>query len=126
MKNIKIQLGTLEVIARLNGSATAGRIWDALPLESLTSLWGDEIYFPIPVKCKIEEGFAKDVVDIGDIAYWPEGKCFCIFFGQTPVSKPGEIRPASAVNLIGKIEGNWEPLKKVKENEKVIIKELKE
>ena len=123
-KNIVIRLGELHINARLNGSATAGKIWDALPLKSFTSLWGDEIYFQIPVKAKLEDGFAKEAVEIGDIGYWPEGKCFCIFFGPTPVSKPGEIRPASQVNLIGKIEGDWQELKKVKQDEEVFIEEL--
>ena len=110
MKNILIKLGDLKITAVLNGSETAGKIWDALPIKSFTSTWGDEVYFQIPVKAKIESGFAKEVVEIGEIGFWPEGSCFCIFFGETPVSKPGEIRPASAVNIIGKIEGDWEDL----------------
>ncbi|MFA6379047.1 MAG: cyclophilin-like fold protein, partial [Candidatus Omnitrophota bacterium] len=87
--------------------------------------WGDEVYFQIPVKAKIEKGFSAETVEIGDLGYWPEGQCFCIFFGPTPVSKPGEIRPASTVNIIGKIEGDWQALKTVHENQKVINKEDK-
>ena len=124
-KNIKITFGSLSVIARLNGSATAGRIWDALPIKSFTSLWGDEIYFQIPVTAKLEDGFAKELVEIGDLGYWPQGECFCVFFGPTPVSRRGEIRPASSVNVIGKIEGGHMPLKTVKQDENVVIEELK-
>ena len=124
MKNIRITLRDLKINARLNGSATAGKIWDSLPLKSFTSTWGEEIYFQIPVKAKLEDGFSKETVEIGDLGYWPEGKCFCIFFGPTPMSKPGEIRPASQVNVIGKIEGDWELLKKIKQDEKVYIEEL--
>ena len=123
-KNIKITLGTLEVIAKLNGSSTAGKLWDALPIKSFVSLWGNEVYFQIPVKAKLEDGFAKETVEMGDVGYWPQGQCFCIFFGATPVSKPGEIRPASAVNVIGKIEGDWQILKTVKQDERVTIEEL--
>lgn len=126
MKNIVIKIGDLQINGTLNGSATAGKVWDALPIKSFTSTWGDEIYFQIPVKAKLEDGFAQEVVEIGDLGYWVEGECFCIFFGQTPVSKPGEIRPASAVNIIGKIEGDWQALKKVKEDETVVVEELKE
>ena len=125
MKNIVIDIDSLQVRAKLNGSQTAGQIWDALPMESFTSTWGDEVYFQIPVKAKIEKGFSAETVEIGDLGYWPEGQCFCIFFGPTPVSKPGEIRPASTVNIIGKIEGDWQALKTVQENQKVIIKEDK-
>jgi hypothetical protein len=49
---------------------------------------------------------ATPVVHVGDLGYWPPGKAFCIFFGLTPASVPGEIRPASAVNLVGRITGD--------------------
>ena len=121
MKNIVIKIGDVNINARLNGSSTAGRIWDALPIKSFTSLWGEEIYFQIPVKTKLEEGFAQETVKLGDMAFWPEGSCLCLFFGPTPVSKPGEIRPASKVNVIGEIEGDFKVLKSVKEDEEVVI-----
>ena len=127
MKRIKIKISnSLELNAQLNGSETAGKIWDSLPLKSKTSTWGDEIYFPIPVKAKIEDGFAQDVVEIGDLGFWPEGDAFCIFYGMTPVSKPGEIRPASTVNIIGKLESDWEQLKGVKQDEDIVIEEIKD
>jgi len=121
MKNIVIKVGGLNINARLNGSATAGKIWDTLPIKSFTSLWGEEIYFQIPVKAKLEEGFAQETVKLGDIAFWPEGSCFCLFFGSTPISKPGEIRPASKVNVVGEIEGDLKILKSVKEDETVVM-----
>mgnify|MGYP002344134257 FL=1 len=120
-----IDIDNLQIRAKLNGSQTAGQVWDALPITSFTSLWGDEVYFQIPVKAEIEKGFSSETAEIGDLGYWPEGQCFCIFFGPTPVSKPGEIRPASAVNLIGKMETDWQALKTVRENQKVIMKEDK-
>jgi len=125
MKRIKILIGdTLVLTAQLNGSNTAGQIWDALPIKSVTSTWGDEIYFPIQIKAAIEDGFAQETVEIGDLGYWPEGDCFCIFFGATPVSKPGEIRPASSVNVVGRLESDWEQLKTVQPDEKITIEEL--
>ncbi|MCX5681647.1 MAG: cyclophilin-like fold protein [Candidatus Omnitrophica bacterium] len=123
MKNIVIAIDNVKIRAKLNGSETAGQIWDALPIQSFTSIWGDEIYFQIPIKKNIEKGFSAETVEIGDLGYWPEGQCFCIFFGPTPISKPGEIRPASAVNIVGKIEGEWQALRAVQENQNVIIKE---
>ena len=44
-------------------------------------------------------------VDVGDLAYWPPGRAFCIFFGPTPVSRGTACRPASPVNVVGKIVG---------------------
>ncbi len=124
MKSILIKIGDCQFKARLNASASAGKIWDALPIKSFTSRWGEEIYFQIPVNMPVEDGFAQETVEIGDLAYWPEGQCFCIFFGPTPVSGPGEIRAASTVNVIGKLEDDWQPLKEVKDDETIIIEEL--
>jgi uncharacterized protein len=96
---------------RKNDSKTAAMIWDALPLNAVASTWGDEIYFAIPVKTGLEN--AVSVVREGDLAYWPEGSCFCIFFGKTPASTDTEIKPASPVNLVGRFSGAPELLKKV-------------
>ena len=110
-KKILIKAGNVAISAELNGTATAQAIWDALPIKGRVNLWGDEIYFSIPVKLESENG--KELVDKGDLGYWPEGNAFCVFFGQTPISKAGEIRPASAVNIIGRVLGNTEILKQV-------------
>jgi len=82
---------------------------EKLPIEAEFSTWGDEIYFPIPVKMGAEN--STDVVELGDIAYWPPGHAFCIFYGATPISGEGEIRPASPVNPLGQIKGDPEIFK---------------
>jgi hypothetical protein len=102
VKPIKIILGSLTLQAQLNDSPTAQKIWEALPIETSFSTWGDEIYFSIPVAMELESD-AQEVVESGDLGYWPSGNAFCIFFGPTPISSEGEIRPASAVNMIGRI-----------------------
>lgn len=95
-----------EVFAEFTGESpgTAQAIWDALPLEAKASTWGDEIYFSIPVNVDAEN--PKEVVKMGDLGYWPPGSAFCIFFGPTPASRGDEIRPASPVNVFGRIEGD--------------------
>jgi uncharacterized protein len=98
---------------------TAKAIYDALPIVGRANLWGDEIYFSIPVESAAENG--KTVVELGDIAYWPPGKAFCIFFGPTPMSRGNEIRPASEVNVIGRVEGDAKAFKKVANGEKVTL-----
>jgi len=67
-----------------------------------------------------KEENSKDVVELGDVAYWIPGKAICLFFGKTPISDD-KIRPASAVNVIGKIITNMEELKKVGDGDEVTI-----
>lgn len=112
VKPIKITLGELTLEAELNESPTAQKVWEALPIESSFSTWGDEIYFSIPVSMGLESD-AQELVALGDLGYWPSGNAFCIFFGPTPMSSEGEIRPASAVNMIGRIADDAAKLKEV-------------
>jgi uncharacterized protein len=117
-KRIRIHAGTLSVAAALNDSPTATAIHAALPLEAAAQTWGDEIYFRIPVDQKLEAG-AVEVVTVGDLGYWPTGRAFCIFFGPTPASRGDEIRPASAVNLVGKVLGDAKVFRAVEDGELV-------
>jgi len=119
VKKITIKTEDLKVDASLNDSNTAQNIWDALPIEDSVNTWGDEIYFSIPVKVGLEN--AKAVVSEGDLGYWPPGNAFCIFFGTTPVSRGNEIRPASPMNVFGKIIGDPKVFKKVSSGAKIII-----
>ena len=102
IKKIVIKASHITAEAELNESAAATLIWQALPLEGVANTWGEEIYFRIPVSHDLAPD-AKEVVQLGDLAYWPQGQAFCIFFGATPISGPGEIRPASAVNVVGRL-----------------------
>ncbi len=120
MKKIEIIAGDIRVEAELNDSKTAERIWELLPIEGRVNTWGDEIYFSIGEKIDLEKG-ASEVVSIGDLAYWPPGEAFCIFFGKTPASYGDEIRAASAVNVFGRIIGDPKVLKQVKINNKMLI-----
>ena len=105
MKRIVIKAGDIEAEAELNDSATAEAVWQALPLDGSANMWGEEIYFRIPVVQELEPN-ARELVQIGELGYWPTGRAFCIFFGVTPISGPGEIRAASAVNIIGRLLGD--------------------
>lgn len=105
MKKIVIKAAEVVVEAELNESATADAIWRALPIEGPAKTWGEEIYFRIPVSQDLEPE-ARELVELGDLGYWPQGEAFCIFFGATPISDPGEIRPASAVNIVGQLLDN--------------------
>src|SRR5262245_65250353 len=113
-RRIRITAGSVSAEGVLDDSSTAGLIWAALPLAIPGQTWGDEIYFEIPVKAKAES--PRDTVEMGDLAYWPPGSAFCIFFGPTPASRGAEIRPASAVNVLGRVEGDPTVFKRVRAN----------
>ena len=116
--NIIIRDLTLE--AELYDTPTALKIIEVLPLENSFSTWGEEIYFTIPVQAELEEN-AQEVVEIGDLGYWPTGQAFCIFFGPTPMSTGGKIIPASAVNIIGRVKKDAVKLKKVMQANRIRI-----
>ncbi len=117
---IAIRVGPLTMQAELNDTPTAHKVAAALPLRTAFNTWGDEIYFAIPVEAELEDS-AQEVVAMGDLGYWPTGNAFCIFFGQTPMSSPGEIRPASAVNVIGKVVGDATQFKQVMQEREVVL-----
>ena len=123
-QSIRITAGAITLEAELNDSKTAAAIFSALPLNSSVQTWGEEIYFTIEVKVPLEKAFAKEVVALGDLGYWPQGRAFCIFFGATPVSTADEIRPASAVTVIGKVVSNFDGLKKVRDGEEIVIEKV--
>ena len=114
MRRILITSADISATANLNESSTADAIWDVLPIEARANIWGDEIYFSIPVH-EAEANDAREVVEKGDIGYWPHGDAFCIFFGPTPASRADEIRAASAVNIVGKVDGDPLVFRKVSE-----------
>src|SRR5512145_2967009 len=96
---IRITAGPVTADARLNDSRTATAVWHALPIAARAQTWGDEIYFDIGFSAEPES--PREVVASGDLAFWPPGQAFCIFFGKTPASRGDEIRAASGVNVIG-------------------------
>ena len=116
--------GDVSVTAALNDSRTARLLWDALPLEGSGNTWGDEIYFRIGVQSDEEED-ASDVVEMGAVAYWPPGQALCLFFGRTPASRGDEIRAASAVNVMGAIEGDATVLKQVRSGVMVSVEKAR-
>ncbi len=119
-RRITIKAGQVSATAVIHQTPTADAIWNSLPIEGRANTWGDEIYFSIPVKAELEKG-AKDVVEPGDLGYWPTGSAFCIFFGPTPASRGNEIRPASAVNIVGKVQGDPKIFKQVSSGARVVI-----
>jgi hypothetical protein len=119
MRHIRIRIGDLEAFATLYETKTAEAIWKALPLRFVVNTWGDELYGAIPLKLGAEEG--REVVERGDLGYWPPGHAFCIFFGPTPASIGDEVRAASPVNVFGHVEGDPTVFKKVEDGATVVV-----
>ncbi|HSF33869.1 MAG TPA: cyclophilin-like fold protein [Candidatus Tectomicrobia bacterium] len=117
---IQIRIGSLTMEAELHDTPTAQKIAGALPISTSFSTWGEEIYFSIPVTSELDDT-AREVVEAGDLGYWPPGKALCIFFGTTPMSRQGEIRPASAVNIVGKVKGDAGQFKHVMHERRVFL-----
>lgn len=112
MIKIIIEVENISLEAELLDTPTARRIADALPLEGFVNVWGDEIYFDIPLTIDQEPGASQDV-EVGDLGYWPAGPAFCIFFGPTPVSSGNQPRAYSPVNVFGRVRDNPQLLKSV-------------
>jgi hypothetical protein len=116
---IRIRAGAVTLEAELNDSKSAAAIAAALPIEAKAETWGDEIYFGIGLTLAGES--PREVVALGDLGYWPPGQAFCIFFGPTPMSRGDEIRPASAVNVVGRVVGDARAFATVRAGSRVRI-----
>ena len=107
---IAITAGEVCAEVLLNSSATARKLLDILPVKSAAHVWGDEIYFEIPMHAEPEDPQAS--VPPGTVAFWPEGDCLCVFFGQ---------KPYSPVNVVGATAGNPADFSRVREGDAVRV-----
>jgi len=119
-QRITIAAGSVTMEAELNDSPTAQTIWEALPITGQAKVWGDEIYFRIPVQAE-EALDARADVAVGELGYWPVGEAFCIFFGPTPMSTGEEPRAASPVNIVGRLLGDAIAFREVSAGTKVTL-----
>ena len=122
MSSINLKFSDYTLIIKLRSTNTANAIKNILPFKSIVKTWGDEIYFKIPVEKKLDlESDAKDVIDLGEIAYWIDGQCIAIGYGKTPISQDNEIRLAAKTNIWGDAVINIKELSKIKDGDEVII-----
>lgn len=118
--NIQIIAGELTFPGELNDTGTAKLIYEALPIEARANRWGDEIYFAIDASHDADDAM-RTKMEAGELAYWPPGKAFCIFWGPTPASQADEPRAASDVVPIGKLTGDLSRLSQVKHGQTIRI-----
>jgi hypothetical protein len=120
MAKILIQVDHLSVSADLENTPTARKILAILPTEGSANVWGEEIYFDIPLQAGLEPD-AREEVEIGDLGYWPAGPAFCIFFGPTPVSRGDQPRAYSPVNVFGRVVGDAKQFRNVTGGAKISV-----
>ena len=123
MRKIEIFCEELCLQAELNQNPSAAKIWESLPIEGHVNRWGDEIYFDIPIQMDSETD-AREIMEVGELAYWPEGSAFCIFFGPTPVSTDERPRAYSPVNIIGMVLDDATQLQAVQANSLVRVEKI--
>ena len=120
---IQITAGTTQIRAEIYNTPTAQEIIKSLPIKSQVNRWGGEIYFTIPVSVPLEND-SRDILEPGELGYWPTGNAFCIFFGSTPASQEKECRAASNVNVFGKVIGDSTVFKQVASGTPVKVEKI--
>ena len=122
MHNINLKFSSYTINIKLRSTKTASAIKNILPFKSIVKTWGEEIYFEIPIEESLDlENDAKDIINVGEIAYWIEGKCIAIGYGKTPISKGNEIKLAARTNIWGDALLNIKELNKIKDGDKVVV-----
>lgn len=116
-RRVRISAGTVAAYAILNDTKVAEEVWNALPLEVRMQTWGEELYGGVQMDLPLES--PQEVVERGDLAYWPPGHALCIFFGPTPASTGDEPRAASEVTVFGRVEGDPGVFRLVQSGERV-------
>ncbi|MFX0113337.1 MAG: cyclophilin-like family protein [Candidatus Hodarchaeota archaeon] len=125
MKQLLFETSQGEVVARViqdKNVAITQEVAKCLPLSSKVETWGEEIYFETSIAARVQE--PQEIVDLGDVGYWPPGRALCLFFGKTPISSENEIRPASAVGVFAQLIPPFEVLKQVQSGEKIKVRKL--
>jgi len=120
-RKLKITINEHNILVSLRETATADAVFAALPFESQAQTWGDEVYFSTPVSSQSLENDAKDVVELGELAYWVEGDCIAIGFGPTPISHADEIRLAARTNIWGDADDDLKALKNVQPGDLITV-----
>ena len=122
MHNINLKFSSYTINIKLRSNKTASAIKNILPFKSIVKTWGEEIYFEIPIEESLGlENDAKDIINIGEIAFWIEGKCIAIGYGKTPISKGNEIKLAARTNIWGDALLNIKELNKIKDGDEVVV-----
>ena len=123
MSELKLSFGGgTEIVVELRegSTPTVERLLSSVPFEASANRWGDEVYFETPVSADLEAD-SRASMEVGDVAYWPEGRALAVFFGPTPVSTDGKPRAYSPCNIVGRVVGDTAGLKLVRTGDSVQV-----
>jgi len=116
-----VQAGGRELHAELSDSAAGRVVTAALPLTVRMARWGDEYYGSVGLEIP-EDGTSRELMEVGEIAFWPPGKALCVFFGRTPASTDERPRAASAVLPVGRVSADLDSLKGMGSSVRVVFR----
>lgn len=95
-----------------------------LPCSAIASVWGQEVYFKLPVTVLLEAD-SRQVVEPGTVCFWVQGSALALPYGPTPVSVGDECRLVTACNLLGRIEGDPRRLNNIKQGTAIRVELLR-
>lgn len=121
MQKIVIEIGEHVIHTELRNTPTAKALYAHVPFQSSAQTWGNEVYFATPVKNAALEDDAKDVVELGELAFWVEGNCIAIGFGPTPISHASEIRLAAKTNIWAHTTDDLKVLKDIRPGDRIKV-----
>ena len=108
--SLSIKIQDQSFSAELHDSPAAAMLLEGLPLKVRMSRWGEEYYGDCGLSIPADAS-ARELLEVGEIAYWPPGSALCFFFGPTPASTDERPRAASAVVPLGKFKGGVDILR---------------
>ena len=121
---IRIKWQDGEVVGVLDDTPTSRKLFEALPFASTANTWGEEVYFETPIQAELEAQ-PQVVVPQGTICFWVQGSSVALPFGPTPISVKGECRLVTAVNVLGKIDGDPKVLASMRNGQTVTVEPAK-
>ena len=98
MKKLILKFNSKLFKINLRNTETSRLIANSIPINSKIQIWGEEIFFDTNLQVKLEDD-AKEVVQLGELAFWTEGSAIAIGYGKTPVSIDQEIRLIGPCNV---------------------------
>lgn len=111
------------MIANLLDTPTTQKLLAILPNEGSANIWGEEVYFRLPVTVTLEAD-ARQVVDPGTVCFWVDGSALALPYGPTPLSIDDKCRLASKCNVLGRIEGDPRRLATVLDGEAIQVERV--
>lgn len=123
MRKYFIRIDSVEFEIKLKSTHTAQEIIKRLPLHGKCQKWGDEYYFYVNFKIQTDDS-AKQIINLGDIAYWPACNAIAIAYGETPILIKNETKLVDKCNIWAEAKLDLKKLRNLV-NPKLISVEVK-